>query len=525
MKKNYIYTVLFSLVLSAFTVSCSEPDDEVTTGIFDRLFSPTNVEAVIQKKTNVKFKWTAVANATSYTIELYENQDMTFEGTPKTYEGITDNTYTVEGLLGETQYTARIRALSEEINESKLSAVSFMTEAENIFNSVKDENIEAHAVTLTWEAIDATATKIVLSADGKTDITYTLKSTDIANKKAYIDGLEESTSYTAKLYNVDKLRGTVTFKTAIDFQGKTPVYEGDDLATVLEGAADGANIVLVSGSFVLGDYALNKSVIISGYDKANMPTIYGRLQPEAGASSIEINNVIFRGDTPGAEELVSNFIELQGGANISTLTVSGCEIRNYKNQILYCNATATLGTALFENCWADNITGSGGDGFDLRANTTLGTLTIQNSTFSNGIRTFLRCNMTSATVSVTNCTFYKVCSYDGGSNNNGLFLMDKVSTSTGKLTVEKCVFSQIGVGTLGYWAKKGKMKAQASYSKNYYHNSANLWDATNGLYTDPSACNATEIDPKFTNPESGDFTVGAEDIKDSKAGDPRWIKE
>ena len=216
---------------------------------------------------------------------------------------------------------------------------------------------------------------------------------------------------------------------------------------------------------------------------------------------------------------------MQGGANISTLTVSGCEIRNYKNQILYCNVTATLGTALFENCWADNITGSGGDGFDLRANTTLGTLTIQNSTFSNGIRTFLRCNMTSATVSVTNCTFYKVCSYDGGSNNNGLFLMDKVSTSTGKLTVERCVFSQIGVGTLGYWAKKGKMKAQASYSKNYYHNSANLWDATNGLYTDPSACNATEIDPKFTNPESGDFTVGAEDIKDSKAGDPRWIKE
>ena len=218
MKKNYIYTVLFSLVLSAFTVSCSEPDDEVTTGIFDRLFSPTNVEAVIQKKTNVKFKWTAVTNATSYTIELYENQDMTFEGTPKTYEGITDNTYTVEGLLGETQYTARIRALSEEINESKWSAVSFMTEAENIFNSVKDENIEAHAVTLTWDAIDATATKIVLSADGKADITYTLKSTDIANKKAYIDGLEESTSYTAKLYNVDKLRGRA------DAMVKTPKY-------------------------------------------------------------------------------------------------------------------------------------------------------------------------------------------------------------------------------------------------------------------------------------------------------------
>lgn len=54
MKKNYIYTVLFSLVLSAFTVSCSEPDDEVTTGIFDRLFSPTNVEACYPEKDKCK---------------------------------------------------------------------------------------------------------------------------------------------------------------------------------------------------------------------------------------------------------------------------------------------------------------------------------------------------------------------------------------------------------------------------------------------------------------------------------------
>lgn len=180
---------------------------------------------------------------------------------------------------------------------------------------------------------------------------------------------------------------------------------------------------------------------------------------------------------------------------------------------------------MFKNCWVDNITGSGGDGFGLRASAALGTLTIQNSTFSNGIRTFLYYNTTSATVSVTNCTFHKVCFYNGGNNNDGLFLMDKVSTSTGKLVAEKCVSSQIGVGTLGYWTKKGKMKAQASCSKSYYHNSANLWDATNGLYTDPSACNATEVDSKLTNPESGDFTVGAEGIKDSKADNPRWIKE
>lgn len=522
MKKNIFNIALFSLVLSAFTVSCSEPDDEITTGIFDRLFSPTNVEAILQKRTNVKFKWVAVANAKSYTIELYENQNMTFEGTPKVYDGITDNTYTVEGLLGETQYTARIKAVSPEIDESKWYAVAFMTEAENIFNSVKNEDIEAHAVTLTWDAINAAVTKIIFSAEGLNDKEYQLTATDIAQKKAHVDQLEESTSYTAKLYNGDKLRGTVTFKTAIDFDGKTPVYEGDDLKTILTDAADGDNIVLVTGSFTLGDFEVDKSLIISGYDKTNMPTIYGRLLPAAGVSSLEINNLIFRGDVPEAEANTSNFIEFQSGATISTLTVNGCEIRNYTNQVIYSSASVTLGTVLFNNCWSDKIIGSGGDSFDFR-NGTLGTLTIQNSTFSNGGRTFIRCNVTSATINVTNCTFYKVCNYDN-SNNSGLFLMDKVSASSGNLTVQKCVFSNIGVAALGYWAKAGKMKATTSYSKNFYYSSPHLWDATNGFYKDPSACNATEVDPKFANPDSGDFTVGSDDIKDAQAGDPRWIK-
>ena len=102
--------------------------------------------------------------------------------------------------------------------------------------------------------------------------------------------------------------------------------------------------------------------------------------------------------------------------------------------------------------------------------------------------------------------------------------MDKVTTSTGRLTVEKSIFSEIGVATLGYWAKKSKLKAEDSYSMNYYHNSPNLWDATNGAYTDPSKCSATELDPQFTDAANGDFTVGNAELKDIGIGDPRWLK-
>lgn len=524
---NNIVILLAAFLLGGSVFTSCEDIDEITNLNLDRVLSPVNLTTRVSNKTNLIMSWTLSNNADQYVIELYTGKTIEEGATPVNTYTIDSKEvpYTLTGLYGATDYTVRVKGIASDgsRDDSKWCSATFRTDDEQIFNQVANEDIEAHAVTLSWEAANATATKIILSTEGKDDITYILTSTDVANKRAYIDQLEESTTYTARLYNVEKLRGTVTFKTAIDFQGKTPVYEGDDLAAILDAAESGANIVLVSGSFVLGDYALTKSIIINGYDKADMPTVYGRIQPKAGASSIEINNIIFRADTPEADKSISNFIELQEGANISTLTVTGCEIKNYTNQILYSNVTATLGTVLFENCWADNIIGSGGDGFDLRSKTTLGTLTIRNSTFSNGIRTFLRCNMDAAIANISNCTFYKVCTVNDN-NNNGLFLMDKVTTSTGRLTVEKSIFSEIGVATLGYWAKKSKLKAEDSYSMNYYHNSPNLWDATNGAYTDPSKCSATELDPQFADAANGDFTVGNAELKDIGIGDPRWLK-
>lgn len=518
---NHIIIFLAAFLLGSPVFTSCEDIDEVSELNLDRILSPVNLSIKISNKTNAILTWDLSNKADQYVIELYTGKTIEEGVTPtKTYTIDSDEVpYTISGLFGETDYTVRIKGILSDGSkgDSKWSSRTFKTDAEQIFYEVANEDIEATQVTLRWPAGQFAQTIVVTPGD----ITHTVTAEEIAAGAALITGLNSETTYTAKLMNDGKTRGTATFKTAIDFEGKIPVYEGEDLVAALDAADDGANLVLVSGSFELGSYELKKSVTINGFDKGNMPTIYGRLLPAAGASSITLNNVIFRGDALSGA--VDNFIELKADANISTLTVSGCEIRNYTKHIIYSNVVATLTTVLFENNWVDNFIGNGGDGFDIRKGT-LGTLTIQNSTFSNGGRTFIRCNLTSATINVTNCTFYKVCIVDDSGNNSGLFLMDKVSASSGNLTVQKCVFSNIGVAALGYWAKAGKMKATTSYDKNFYYSSPNLWDVTNGFYKDPSACSATEVNPKFANPDSGDFTVGSDDIKDAQAGDPRWIK-
>lgn len=88
--------------LLALTTSCSDGDDEIKSVSYDRLFSPTNVQAKVQNKTNVNISWTAVREAEAYTIELFANDELEFTGSPvATYNEMTDNSYTINGLMGE----------------------------------------------------------------------------------------------------------------------------------------------------------------------------------------------------------------------------------------------------------------------------------------------------------------------------------------------------------------------------------------------------------------------------------------
>lgn len=515
--KNRIKNIALTcgMGLMVLITGCSDPDDEIKTSVYDRLFSPTEVKARVQNKTNVTLSWEEVNGAKCYAIELFANDSLSFAGTAvASYDEVIQNPFVITGLMGEIQYSARIKAIGAEFPESKWTGVFFETDAEQIFKSVDPEGVTAHSVVLQWEASGNPVTKIVLTPG---DVTYTLTAEEIASQSATVSDLKEETDYTAKIYNGEKVRGTVKFTTLKDFGNATPVYEGDDLVAVLDAAEEGATIILVSGEFVIGDYALNKSVTVSGYKPSEKPTVYGRFNVSKDVASIKVENLIMRGDVPDAEVWQSNAFEATAGCSIGSLEFTGCEIRNYLKNLLYNNKKAKFGTIIVSNCIVDNIKGDGGDGIDFRGGE-LGALKVENTTFSNGFRSFLRLQA-SAAVSFVNCTFYKICRADD-SNNTGLFRC----SSSGTFTVKNCLFYGTGVkdpanATSGNWCKKGNMKADASYDKNYYFACENLWA---GEYTDAAACNATEADPRFKNAENGDFTLGNNDLKDTGAGDPRW---
>lgn len=518
--KKYIITALAfaTMLVGGVTFTACDDVDDVKDLTLDRLLSPTNLTAFVRNKTNVELSWDAMDGATSYTIGIFQGDPN--NGATALITTSTENvTYTVTGLEGETEYTFGIKSIADGKNESKWSLVTRSTDAEQIFNSILDDDLQASSVTLRWPAGE-TATEIIVTPG---DISHSITADEIAAGAATISGLTSETEYTAKLMNGGKTRGTVTFKTLIDFGDATVVEEGDDLATVLDNAAENTSIVIVSGTFNLGEYALTKSVSISGYKSSEKPIINGRFIVNASTLSLSLTNLII--DSQNEQD---NLLELKdASANIPNLNIIGCEIRNTNKHLIYANKIGKFGSITIDNCIIENIKDTGGDGFDLREGCELTSLSVSKSTFRNGFRTFLRCQIkNTATVSFDECTFYNICTIDD-SNNSGIFQMDK-TTSASLLSVKNCLFYGIGVASptnqgAGVWAKTGKMKATATYTKNYYFNCPNLWNATASAYASDHSDVATEtIDPEFKDPESGDLTITNQTVVDLAIGDPRW---
>ncbi|MFV0331782.1 MAG: DUF5123 domain-containing protein [Dysgonomonas sp.] len=520
--KNILY--ILGLSIAMIFTGCSDPDDEVLSIDYDRLFSPTELKLQIANRTNVLVLWNSVKKAESYTIEVFDNGDLNFEGTPvMTLDGIAKNgtlsdPYIIQGLEGETDYSIRIKAISASVSDSKWSSEKITTATEQILEAVADADRKATEVTLRWPA-GITATQMVLTALDKSgnpvgdNIIHTITAQEITNGAVTIKGLKGYTSYTAKLMNGTKTRGTATFKTRIE--GATEVSAEENLIELLDAAKDGDKFALFPGEYDLGEYTFTKSVSIIGLESSDRPVLTGKFTCSTSVNSLEFSSLIIKGKGDLED---ASFFDLGTSASLNSLTISDCEISNYKNQLISSSGSGVMGDLVISNCIIHDIEGSGGDGIDFRGGT-LGSLKVENTTFYNAFRTFLRMQAKAGPISFTNCTFYKVSNYDNG-NNHGLFRISNGDT----FQVKNCLFVETGnetttVTTAGNFCRQASnMKATASYASNIYYSCYQLWA---GLYTNPTECAANEADPQFKDPAKGDFTVQNIVVN---AGDPRWLE-
>ncbi|MDL2251379.1 DUF5012 domain-containing protein [Odoribacter sp. OttesenSCG-928-J03] len=214
---KFLKFALMLMLTSAVIVACDDDDDDNNNNDdVVTLLAPTGVEATVVDGRSVELSWNAVEGAAVYKIELAANGDLNFGGTLLHEISTKTSPYLIENLDSGESFSIRIRAVgNRQTLPSEWVEKTFTTEVEQLFKEVRDEDLTDTEVTLRWEA-GPTATKIVLTPG---DITYTLDVNDLAIGEVTITGLEEGTEYTAKLYNNDRVRGTVTFTTLVGIEG------------------------------------------------------------------------------------------------------------------------------------------------------------------------------------------------------------------------------------------------------------------------------------------------------------------
>lgn len=527
-----LYKLALGICTATMFVACSDDvDDEITDVQYDRLFSPTSVEAKVQSQVNVRLSWTSKVNATGYNIEVFADDSLTFVGTPTlTFESVTENPYTITNLEGETVYSVRIQAVGNDITESKWTGVAFKTGSEQILSTVATEDLEAKAVTLYWTA-GATATNIILTpTKGGDKVTYAVTAADITNGSARIEGLTPETEYTAVLKNGEKTRGTRTFTTAIDLGGVIVLYPEMDsttIAGIIETAKADTTLLFFpsesSNAFDVGNILVTKSLTFKAMD-AYPVVVNTKFILDGACSNVTFDNIDFV-STGGA--LITP-LNIPSGAN---LTISNCFISGYKNLLIETdNSTSVQAGAL--NMSNLKMTGfSGGRAIDFqKKKINFATVSFTNSTVyeacsgSDLFRFDYVADRAGAVYTVSNCTFYNV-----NATSKGLFYIRSNASSPVDFTasVSKCLFAysaladQASVDANTFFSEDAKSNG-FTFSKNYYFNATSLLEpvAGGGKLFDATGSNLI-VNP-FTAAQDADFTITEETLIDNEIGDARW---
>ena len=529
MKKIFLKSIVFGLAALALA-SCSDPDDEITSITYGRNFSPTSLEAKVRNRTDVQLSWNLGEGVTQYNVEVFANDSLTFAGSPVKTLSVAPSQVPVmiTGLDGETNYSFRVQAVDgNSSRDSKWSTVWVKTDAEQIFKNVKEEEIKGTSVTLRWPAGEeaATITLTPLNSNGL-PVVYNVTAADIAAGAATVTGLTPETKYKAVLARANgKTRGIIEFTTGIDLaETDILVKAGSDIVAAIKDAPEGYRLIVEPGEYGIatdaadfgGSVKITKKLAIKGLRQNEHPVIKGRIEVEA---DLDIDQVTLDGTSPDGGQCF-NFT---GSENLNYLKVTNSEVKNYSKGFFYLNVAIVVDEITVEGCLISNIECSGGDLFDSRKGG-FNKFTLKNNTIFESAkeRDFIRMDDASGSVSaspvivVDHNTLYNVGS--GGANYRVFYVRFKGN---------KISFTNNIVVNTNYkrgFANQKNTDADPTLDNNIYFNTENLISA--GASADASIswfdAAGTVLDPQFKDAAKGDFTIGNDNVKDKKAGDPRW---
>lgn len=518
---NIIKKLTYILAMGAvlFTAaSCSDPDEELTSVEYDRLFKPTAVEAKVQNKTNVRLSWECLSKADTYTIQLFaDDTNMQFAGTPTLeYANITESPYTISGLSGETTYSIRIKAVVST-KESHWAETSVTTDAEQIFSEVTDDDITAKSVTLKWTP-GAEVTAIAIS--GGKEETYTLSAEEKQNGTATITGLTYETKYTFTILNGSKARGKVTVTTMPNY---TPAYPGADLQELIDATEEGGTVMLLpakdgstnefvytgdDGAATTKELVINKNISIKCLGtkpvKARIKFVLD------GATGFTTENINYMGAT--ADALIKT-------TNCSgVITVNNIEASGYGNLMVDPGENAcTVDEFNITNSYFHDMC-SGKRFIDsqkkkcaiLKFN--MNHCTVANScTGSDFIRFDYNANQ-KININFENNTLYKI-----EATSKGLFYIrsNKAGDMFFTANIKNNVFAEMSQKV--FFSQDAKTD-NLQFSNNCYYNAGTLQANVDGGAGKVFDTTGLTLDPGFKNAANGDFIITNETLIDKNIG-------
>ncbi|NDV95899.1 fibronectin type III domain-containing protein [Dysgonomonas sp. 521] len=503
--KNIIYVLGLSLAM-IFT-GCSDPDDEITSIDYDRLFSPTELKASIVNKTGVRFIWNTVPKAESYNIEVYDNAS--YEGTPVKSASVTASPSTIDGLIGDTKYWGRIQAVGSDIPDSKWSEVSFTTDINSVLLPIEIGDITTEVFTLRWKP-GKNATKILVTPASGKAIEQAVTSAEISAGIAKVSGLTPSTEYTVVLYDGAQRIGLLDIKTLTE--GTLFVYPDDDIASMISEAKEGGVFLLMPGTHTVATLNITKSIAIEAASSTDKPILLTTVIRPADGAALALKDLILDGTGSSGDQAIV-YAEGEFGA----LSITGCEIMNYLKGTLYVSKATKIKSVTITNCLYHDIECNGGDFIDFRSGLAE-TFTFQNNTVYNSAlaRDLFRMDAGGSTnfpditsiITIENNTFYKVCD---GSSRRILY----IRLANHEISFNKNIIAE----SQGHYTNQNATTIKERSQNNYFN--APNYTASTVVGAQNDTGSYTTVDPQFKDPANGDFTVGNLTLS---AGDPRWLQ-
>lgn len=533
MKKNSVYkiftTAILLLLIGLTVTSCRKMNEWEVDESYSRLFRPTELLAAVDGVT-VKLTFKGKPGVNSYIVELSKDS-LKFAEIVKTYKAnvVKDGNgfvFSIPDLLDpNTQYSARIKSADSlgGKEDSEWAAVAFKTKTEQIMYAVELADLTTTSAKLKWKAPNQ-VTHIMIGAKK-----YDISAEEATLGEKLISELNPATAYIATLYFNTAIRGTNSFSTlSLLPTGPNVVNVGptDDLATLIQSAANGTIFVLFQGSVYHSDNAViipaGVSLSLYGEEGPNKPIVaFNGITLPASVGTLKFENIDFTGYAHGdPNQSKRNYIFNQGAANATAeINFENCTIRNFANTPMRVQSAnvITIDKFIVSNCLVYDIGDNNANGTYAfihasgAANSKFNNISIKNSTFYKiGYALIVHSSTPSQSVAIENCTF-------NNTTGNGRIFIDYNSQTIGAFSFNNNIF--------------GKTLSPAVTAKGIRYSGSNL--IVNNCYTTADAAitgntfSATAYSGAstqlFADPDKGNFKIidNAFTGKET-AGDPRW---